>query len=351
MQRNSQRGVAKTERDEFAKIINRLSWDDLRIFLACVYEKSFRQAAENLNMSTSSVSRRIDRLEEALEIVLFDRLPEGAALTQDGRSLKENAQRMEQAAFDAIRKGRRYPKEAKGVVKLSVTEGLGAFWVMPQLIELNKQHPFLTLNVQCEMKNSDVLRLEADMAIQFEKPQSPDLIVAKIGRLHLYPFASKKYLDTYGHPQGVEDIPNHRFVLQVASQLDEQVWAEKLGMKNFDDFVGIQTNSSTALYNAIVSGGGIGVLPTYATVLQSPVIPIDAGFHFSMDLWLTYHPSIVKIPHKNLTLNWLKSIFDSQKHEWFKDEFIHPNDLANTMQTSPASSRADGYFTSSQFEL
>jgi len=50
------------------------------------------------------------------------------------------------------------------------------------------------------MEQADVSRLEADIAIQFEKPSNPDLIVTRLGRLHVYPFASQDYERTYGIP-------------------------------------------------------------------------------------------------------------------------------------------------------
>jgi DNA-binding transcriptional LysR family regulator len=71
------------------------------------------------------------------------------------------------------------------------------------------------------MEQADVSRLEADIAIQFDKPDNPDLIVTRLGRLHVYPFASQDYERTYGIPASIADIKHHRIVQQVAPQLDE----------------------------------------------------------------------------------------------------------------------------------
>ena len=83
------------------------------------------------------------------------------------------------------------PEEAtRGQVKISVTEGLGTYWVLPRLIEFQRGHPYLTIDLRCGMENADVLRMEADMAIQLERPTSPNLKLVKLGRLHIYPFVS-----------------------------------------------------------------------------------------------------------------------------------------------------------------
>jgi len=50
-----------------------------------------------------------------------------------------------------------------------------------------------------------------------------------------------------------------------------------------------------------------------------------------MDIWLTYHPDVKKTWRKVLVIDWLKSIFDPKTYPWFRDEFIHPDELAKIM--------------------
>ena len=332
MHKIAQRSDAKMDQAVRGILENRkFSWDDLRIFLVCCRERSLRKAADKLNVSSSTVVRRISRLENALEVRLFDRMPEGVVLTHEGQSIKESALNIETAVFGLIRKRSRTTNESRGSVTISVTEGLGSYWIMPQLIDFQRQFPFLTVNVQCAMKSVDVLRLEADVAIQFEKPESPELIIAKIGRLHIYPFASRTYLSTYGQPKNIKEALNHRFVQQVASQLDEKIWAHQLGLDSIDEIVGVRTNSSSALLYAIEKGGGIGALPTYALTLGAQVIPVNIGIKHSLDIWITYHPDVRKTPRKAQVIEWLKTIFDAKTFPWFREEFIHPDDLKKHM--------------------
>ncbi|HWN48358.1 MAG TPA: LysR family transcriptional regulator, partial [Xanthobacteraceae bacterium] len=64
--------------------INPVSWDDIRVFIACAQAESFRKAARSLRLSSSTVLRRIDRFEKALGAPIFERLPEGVILTGEG---------------------------------------------------------------------------------------------------------------------------------------------------------------------------------------------------------------------------------------------------------------------------
>ena len=69
-------------------------------------------------------------------------------------------------------------------------------------------------------------------------------MVVRLGRLHIYPFASKEYLTTYGTPADVADMVHHRLVNQVAPQLDEKAWGRVLGIERLDQIVSISTNAS-----------------------------------------------------------------------------------------------------------
>jgi DNA-binding transcriptional LysR family regulator len=142
------------------------------------------------------------------------------------------------------------------------------------------------------------------------------------------PFASKSYIDTYGHPKSIDDLRKHRIVLQVAEQVTSQAEYDHL----FPDvpqpgFVAVRTNVSSAHYWSIAKGAGIGMLPTYARAIGARVVPVDIGLHAPYDIWLTYHPDANRIPRVRRMIEWVIDAFDPKQFPWFRDEFIHPNDL------------------------
>ncbi len=344
MQKDTQWGAAYTDQANAATPLNQLSWDDLRIFLACVESRSFRQAADVLKVSSSTIVRRVQRLERSLGIRLFNRLPEGVIPTDEAHAIVNSARSMERAIYDVCRRSVQPEEATRGQVKISVTEGLGTFWVLPRLIEFQRGHPYLTIDLRCAMENADVLRMEADMAVQLERPKSPDLKLVKLGRLHIYPFVAKSYVDMFGLPETIDDIGKHRLVDQVAPQLQEGVVAQKLGLDSIEGIVGVRTNASSAMLYAIEKGAGIGSLPTYASVINAPVLPVDLGLNHHLDIWLTYHPDARKTPRMSLVIDWLKSIFDPNKFPWFRDEFIHPNELAKMASEDTALNGMRGSF-------
>ncbi|MGH1352269.1 MAG: LysR family transcriptional regulator [Methyloligellaceae bacterium] len=322
------RTVSKLERFTGNPEIGEPSWDDIRVFLVCVEEVSLRKAANALGTSTSTLTRRIDRMEKALGVRLFKRLPEGIVLTDEGASLLEAAQAMGTAANAFMRTRLSMDDDEKGEVTVSITEGIGSYWVMPKVLEFNRSFPQVSLNLRCAMDSADVLRQEADVSIQFVRPENPDLKVCSLGFIHIYPFAAQSYLDIYGTPVKDQDLIKHRFVQQVAPQIDDSVFLDYF-THDIKDNIALRTNGSAAHFHAVMRGSVIGALPTYIYALGAPLVPLDIDNRTSypLELWMTYHPDVKKVSRKALTIEWLKDIFDTKMNPWFREEFVHPSEL------------------------
>ncbi len=312
---------------------NEPSWDDLKLFLVCARTLSFRQAAQKLGLTSSTVVRRIGRLEAQLGVTLFDRLPNGVQLTREATKLVSSANQIEQGAFDFQRRIETFDPKKRGIVRIAVTEGLGAFWLMPRLIAFQRSNPMMVIDLQCVEQTADVARMEADVAIQFEMPASPNVLRQKLGALHIYPYASRRYIDIYGMPRNRNEMMDHRLVDQIGPQLDDGAWPRYLGLNDIEGIVGIRTNSSAAHFYAIERGAGIGGLPTYASALGADVLPVDIGIHHKVDIWMTYHPDAKKMPRVANTIDWLLGAFDQRKYPWFRSEFVHPNLFKELDQT------------------
>lgn len=340
MQQLLHRGAAMMQHREEAL---GASWDDLKLFLACAKYKSFRNAAEELALTSTTLMRRIDRLEESIGCKLFLRDQSGLTLSDEGAAMIADVAHMERHAFNVFRRASRSSNDAAGTVRVAVTEGPGNFWILPRLIDFQKTYRKITVDLRCAMEQADVARLESDIAIQLEPPTNPDLIVAKLGRLHIYPFVSKEYENLYGMPATLAELKNHRIIKQSAPQVDDGAYARVLGLKSLEGIVGIKTNSSVGVLYAVERGAGIGFLPTVSIALGAPLIPVDLGVSHHADLWLTYHKEFRASERHKIVVDWLKKIFDPKTHPCFRDEFIHPNALVPMMTAAREGFGLTGY--------
>ena len=168
MQQLLHRGAAVTQHrtDEMLDA----SWDDLKSFLACARYKSFRNAADVLGLTSTTLMRRIDRLEERIGCKLFLRDQSGLTLSEDGAAMIGDVMEMERQAFNVFRRASHSSSDTRGTVRVAVTEGPGNFWILPRLIDFQKTYRKITVDLRCAMEQADVARLEADIAIQLEPP-------------------------------------------------------------------------------------------------------------------------------------------------------------------------------------
>lgn len=343
------RGVLPAER---ADLPNRATpdWESVRVFLKVVQCGSFRSAAEQLGQSVNALRRRLDDLEHQLGLTLLTRHIDGVRATAEGQQILDAAQRMEQASYGLVRARDRTSPDVSGEVRVAVTEGLGTAWIAPRLIEFQQKYPRLLIDMSCAMQSADVLRMEADVSVQLKRPVSKDLKIVKLGRLHVMPFAAKAYLDRYGTPKTVQELLNHRIVLQIAEQVESQIEYDRLfpGVPQ-PGFVAVRTNVSTAHYWTIARGAGIGMLPTYTYIMGAQALPIDIGLRVPYDIWLTYHPDAKRIGRVRRVIDWLVSSFDPRDFPWFRDDFIHPNELAKEYRGGPLPNLFEGIRGSDDF--
>jgi DNA-binding transcriptional LysR family regulator len=312
--------------------LENVSWDDIALIATIAEFESLRQAAKSFGVNASTLVRRIEKLETALGTQILERLPHGFQMNEAGQAIAEVARDM-QSQFLRLQDVSRLDQGAKGKVTIAVTEGLGTFWLAPQLPRFVAQYPELTLNLRTSMDLSNLLQNEADIAIQLKKPENPDLIAARLCHVHVYPFASVGYLEKFGLPTLENKGANHRIVLQQSEQVTNKVISEFLRQHEIERNVSFVTNSSVAHLYAVERGLGIGGLPTFAMAMGADLIPIDLGFHHSIEVWLSYRSDMRKVKRVSLVIDWLRHVFDPKRYLWFAPDFIHPAELTEAVKT------------------
>ncbi len=327
MPKNLHQGVPYFEHPSIDTRLS-LNWEDVRVFLVVARSASFRAAARELGLSFNTVRRHVDCLERHAGVALLARHPTGIGLTGEGHILLNAAEEMEIAASRVIRTARRGHPTETGRVRINITEGLGTLWLVPRAVSFQRAHPNIILETTCTFREPDLTRMESDLSVQLVQPKQADLKVARIGRMHVMPFASPDYLRIYGTPKTFDDVANHKIVEQLSPQLDIGAVERLFPCKAREGFVAMVTNTSTAHLWAVTHGAGIGMLPTYVAALGANIIPIDIGFRLSHDIWMSYHPEIRKLRRVALAVDFLKSIFDKTRYPWFQDECIDPSEFS-----------------------
>lgn len=122
---------------------------------------SFEAASVKLNMSQSAISKRIQELEDALDVPIFDRSKRNARLTEKGEELYEGAVEMLRHRDDLMQ--RISSKQALITrYRLGVTELTALTW-LPALVEgIRKAYPRVALEPSIELSSELFKKLEND---------------------------------------------------------------------------------------------------------------------------------------------------------------------------------------------
>jgi DNA-binding transcriptional LysR family regulator len=313
-------------------------WEATHIFLEVARCGSFRAAAQKLGQSVNALRRKIDQLEKELEVSLLSRHVNGVQLTEEGSRIFAAARQMENASFELLQARGLSEKQAEGEVRLSISEGMGSGWLMTQLPEFLRANPKLVLNLRCGPP-ADLRRLEADIAVQLQRPKEPDLKVVRLGRLHAMFFAARSYLETYGIPTSLADLAKHRIVVLAD---DAGNWEEGY-RRIFPEvspaaMVVLRNNLSSTHFYSVAQGVGIGVLATYAQGVGADLVPLDFDIDSKYDIWLTYRPEAKKIARIRKTIDWIIQAYNPRRYPWFRDDFLHPNRFAEIYKGAPPKS-------------
>ncbi|WP_413098966.1 LysR substrate-binding domain-containing protein [Streptomyces sp. Inha503] len=116
-----------------------LSLQQLRGFVAVAEEQHFGRAAARLNMTQPPLTRQIQALERALDVVLFERTGRGARITAAGRVFLDHCHRV-LALLDAAPTATRRAAEGRtGTLRLAFT-AIGAYAILADVLDLVKRH-------------------------------------------------------------------------------------------------------------------------------------------------------------------------------------------------------------------
>ena len=309
----------------FHEKLGSLDWTELELFLDVVEAGSLRSGAVRTGHAVGTIRRRLQRIEDKLGEIIARREPAGLQLSPVGEKLLRIAREM-RLSRQSSQSGAE-PAEARERIRIAVTEGLGTYWLMPRLVEFQRANPGLDVDLHCDMRRSDVAGGESDIAVQLEPPADGTAIVRTIGCLHLMLFAAESYLQSAGVPTSVDEWPNHRLVWQEADQVATHLLPFFIGTSDAAGLIGIRTNSSSAHFRAIATGGGIGILPTYARAISRRVRPLDLPVRLRREILCVVNPARTSSPGVQLALTWLGSCFAGDIYPWFRDEFVHPKDF------------------------
>ncbi|MBM7068443.1 LysR family transcriptional regulator [Actibacterium sp. 188UL27-1] len=262
-----------------------MGWDDLRTVLALVRHGSLAAAAKHLDVSYTTVSRRITRAEAGLNLTLFERLADGYRPTETAVLVAEHAARMDAAEHDLLRKLRGRDSTLTGPFVLTAPQLLIANFLAPVLDRFCAAHRQVELRVRATNDLLDLNRREADLAIRISHSPGDTLMGLRLTQQHNASFANPEWADQItANPSGPVDWLIYDQYPDVPKAAMQAHLGSRVRMR-FDDMV--------AMLGAAQAGLGVVRTPmflgrTTPGLVQVPVLPP----HPYADIWVVGHPDV-----------------------------------------------------------
>jgi molybdate transport repressor ModE-like protein len=258
-------------------------WDDLKAFLAVARTGSTLSAATQMGVNQTTVSRRLERLEQTVSVKLFERGQGGSRLTEAGRELLTEAERVERAADRFATRAAGHSRSAAGVLRVTATEFLAHYVLMRGLALFREKHPEIQVDLIVTDKALDIEAGEADVAIRSgaSLPTS-DLVARKFADHEFALYCSRSYAQRRGQPTP-ETLADHDLIA------GEVAWDDTPALGYMFRHAGgkapvARSNSLLNVLHGIRAGLGVG--PTLVEIAESdpalvpcsPVIPESRGY-------------------------------------------------------------------------
>jgi len=301
-------------------------WDDFRLLLSVVQLGSFSRAAHALGMQQPTVSRRIERLEETLGIRLMDRTSRGAALTPEGQRVVAELNVAHEALLKAVQ-GAQAAELRLDDVKLLTTDGIAAYWMARFLPFLFEMHPDLEMRIFTTTDFGAEQRGHFDLTIHYTQPTNPNLITTRLGTLHFIPYGSQIYFAKHGRPTSTADLARHRLLDYILYIIDKGTWMTRLPAALGEGRSQFFTNSSAALAESVRAGAGIALLPTYGSLFEKDLEPLEVGMRFETPFWVCYKQEVAARRSTRIAVAFLKHIFNRRTMPWFGEHYVSPADF------------------------
>lgn len=282
-----------------------LSWSDLQFFLVAARAGSAAEAGRRLGTDQATVSRRVHRLEAMLGRPLFERGPQGHALTEAGQALLGRAETMECGAFSIL------DYFADGEVALNATlriagpEGFLCSYLAPRLGALRERNPGLNLQLVTMPHLMSVSKREFDIAITVGQVLKGRAITRKLSDYSLGLFASHTYLNAHGPIRSVGELAGHPLIGYV-DDLIVMPDLNYLGEIAPELRARVQSTSLLAQRAMAEAGLGLCVLPffmTAGTALLRPVLADEV--RLTRSYWLVAHADTKDLPAHRAVIDFI----------------------------------------------
>ncbi|WON76578.1 HTH-type transcriptional activator AaeR [Serratia sp. UGAL515B_01] len=234
----------------------------MSVFAKVIEGGSFTAAARQLNMSVSSISQTVAKLENDLQVKLLNRSTRSIGLTEAGKIYYQGCRRMLQEATEVHEQLYALNNTPIGTLRIGSSSTMAQNVLATMAVEMLQEHPGLTVNLVTGVPAPDLIADGLDLVIRTGTLQDSSLFSKRLGSMPMVVCAAKRYLALHGTPQKPSDMANSSW-LEYSVRPDSEF--ELMTPEGITTHISPQgrfvTNDSQTLIHLLKAGAGIAHTP------------------------------------------------------------------------------------------
>lgn len=294
------------------------SLNAIRVFEATARLGSLKEAADELSLTSSAVSRHISTLENAVGTKLFVRGFRQVTLTMRGiyyaQRLAEAFRIIEDATEEVSVNLSVRPHKTK-CVTLSSESTFMNLWLADRLPLFRKLHPDMDLEVSIIRNHEDP---KVDLCIVFAFDEKADQSLKQLIALKVTPVCSPALLNGSIPLRTPADLANHRLLHESTVTWWER-WVQQEGLSGMNVKSGAFFHDPTLVIREAVNGGGVALADTIMCedLLKKGLLvaPFSVRHSVAAGYYIRQRPGVSGKPEARLLREWLFDEIKKHKHE------------------------------------
>jgi DNA-binding transcriptional LysR family regulator len=235
--------------------------NDTLIFVKVVEHGSFIGAAKSLRLPKTTVSRKVQDLEQRLGAQLLHRTTRKLGLTEAGNVYFEHSQRIARTLDEAESAVGQLQGGPRGWLRFTAPYSIGIEKISPLLGDFYARHPEVRLEMVLSNEPLDLIDKEIDVALRIGKLPDSSFAARRLATLRTGVYASPEYIARHGEPLHPDDLLHHRTLAMQKSRRSGGtfMWTLTDGTREQDFAVDplMVANDPAALKGAVLCGEGL----------------------------------------------------------------------------------------------
>lgn len=184
----------------------------LMVFMTTAENGSFSDAARKLGVSPAAISQSIARLEQELEVRLFNRTTRQLTLTEDGRRFYSQCRGPVNNLDAAINQLKASRDEPAGHLRISMPNSFGRRFILPLMGEFCQRYPKIKVFFGLDDHFSDLIEDCYDVGVRVGMMPDSRMVAHHLAQIPLYVVSSPAYWDRHGRPESPEELSNYNCI-------------------------------------------------------------------------------------------------------------------------------------------